>query len=89
MGRQNKFIIHDFYCLNCGQRNIPLPRKESHCHNKFHRKKLYCYKCKTEVNMIEIRTHEEKLEFITNFAKGVYKNEGKESLDYLRTARIG
>lgn len=75
---------HDFYCINCGRKGIPLSRRVSLQHGKFHRKKLYCIYCKEEVNHIECRTPEEVEEFKENFENGVYKDEAKESLDYVR-----
>lgn len=80
---------HDFYCMNCGRKGIPLSRRVSLQHGKFHRKKLYCIYCKEEVNHIECRTPEEVEEFKENFENGVYKDEAKESLDYVRGSRIG
>lgn len=76
--------IHDFYCILCGRRGIPLARRVGHQYSKFHRKKLYCPYCKKEVNHIECRTPEEIQEFKENFEKGVYEDEAKESLDFIR-----
>ena len=77
-------VIHDFYCMNCGEKGIPLPRKTGHQHGKHHRKKMYCLKCKMEVNHIEVRTEEERAEFFENFNNEVYVNEVAESLAYLK-----
>ena len=30
MARQKVMETHDFYCLNCGNKNMPLARKRSH-----------------------------------------------------------
>ena len=49
---------------------------------KFHRKKLYCLNCKTEVNHIECRNQEEIETFKMNFALGLYKEEAAESLGF-------
>ena len=35
------FEEHAFYCMNCGHRGLPLARRTSHQHERFHRKKLY------------------------------------------------
>ena len=80
---------HDFYCMNCGRKGIPLSRRVSLQHGKFHRKKLYCIYCKEEVNHIECKTPEEVEEFKENFKNGVYKDEAQDSLSYVRTRRIG
>lgn len=50
--KQQKFEIHDFYCGKCGF-VMPLPRKKSKKKEFAHLKKLYCIKCKEEVNFIE------------------------------------
>ena len=79
---------HDFYCMNCGRKGIPLSRRVSLQHGKFHRKKLYCIYCKEEVNHIECRTPEEVEEFKENFENGVYKDEAQDSLSYVRSCGI-
>ena len=82
-----KFETHDFYCMNCGRKGIPLQRKVGHQHSKLHRKKLYCIYCGEEVNHIECRTLSEVEKFKANFAKGVYKKDAKDSIAYVRTER--
>ena len=78
----NKTELHDFYCLLCGNKGIPIARKRSNLKESLHRKKLYCVNCKTEVNHIECRTDREVKEFKKNFAEGVYKEEALNSLVY-------
>ena len=82
MGRNIE--AHDFYCMNCGNKNIPLPRPRGHRHSAFHRKKMYCFHCKKEVNMIECKNEFEVQEFLENFNNGVYKEEAEESLSFCR-----
>ena len=81
MGKSEK--SHDFYCINCGNKGIPLIRKVGFQRNKFHRKKLYCIYCKTEVNHVECRNQDEIDQFLKDFQDGVYKDEAKESLSYI------
>ena len=76
----NKTESHDFYCLLCGNKGIPIARKRSNLKESLHRKKLYCVNCKTEVNHIECRTDREVKEFKKNLAEGVYKEEALNSL---------
>ena len=71
---------HDFYCLLCGNKGIPIARKRSNLKESLHRKKLYCLTCKTEVNHIECRTDREVKEFKENFSQGVYREEALSSL---------
>ena len=81
-------VVHDFYCINCGRRGIPLPRKIGHQHGKYHRKSLYCPYCKMTLNHIEVRTEDERIEFLENFEKGLYKDEAEESISVVRMSSI-
>lgn len=83
MGKRiNEFSTHDFYCINCGEKGIPLTRRQSNQHKAFHRKLMYCWHCKHTVNHIECRNQEEKEEFLKNFAAGMYLEEAAEELKY-------
>ena len=73
MGRA--YNEHSFFCIKCGNRGIPIPRKQGHQHERFHKKKLWCVHCREEVNHIECKTFDEVETFKENFKKGVYKNE--------------
>ena len=85
----NKFVIHNFYCINCGNRGIELYRNRGYQYGKGHRKKLYCIHCQAEVNHIECKTPEEEYEFKKNFENGVYKNEAEESMAHGRASWLG
>lgn len=87
--RRQSMALHDFYCINCGNKGIGLMRKQGFKHQGMHRKKLYCVHCKCEVNHVECKTFDEVEEFRENFANGVYKDEAKESLSFVRSACIG
>ena len=75
MARQS-FSVSDFYCVRCGGKGMPLPRKDAKRREEGHLKKMYCIHCKMETNHREIRafdysyTHEDLMEDI---AAGVYK----------------
>lgn len=73
MGRA--YDEHSFFCIKCGNKGIPLSRKQGHQHERFHKKKLWCVHCREEVNHIECKTFDEVETFKKNFKKGVYKNE--------------
>ena len=79
-----KYVDSEFYCLKCGQKSFPLLRKASFQKEAGHRKKLYCVHCKEEINHIECRNIEEVEIFKENFKKGMYIDEAKESLDFVR-----
>ena len=73
---------HDFYCMKCGNKGIPLARKTSKQKSNSHRKKLYCLHCKAEVNHVEIKTWEDKQKFLEEFAAGAYQQEATESFEF-------
>lgn len=81
MGK-TKAVYHSFYCLNCGREGIPLGRKKSMQHEKFHRKRLYCPWCKASVNHIEVRSQDELDEFMSEFNEGAFQNEAIESMQH-------
>lgn len=65
--------ISRMFCSQCGKEGIPIPRKESHLREKFHKKWLYCPSCKKKTNHIECRTEIEITEFLEEFAKSKMK----------------
>ena len=69
---------HDFYCMKCGNKGIPLSRKTGHQHSKFHRKKLYCVYCKEEVNHVECRN------MMEDYKNGLFAEEAEASIEFLR-----
>ena len=90
MGRKSgSYEEHQFYCLNCGKKGIPIQRRVGHQHGAGHRKTLYCINCQLEVNHIECRNSFEVQEFKENFLKGAYKDEAENSISYVRMSRLG
>ena len=83
-----KYETHDFYCMNCGRKSIPIARKIGKQHSSMHRKKLWCPWCHIEVNHIECRTYAEVEEFKENFQNGVYVDEKEESICHVRAERL-
>lgn len=49
--------ISDFYCVECGKKGIPVPRKGSLKKEAGHLKKLYCLHCQKETNHAEVRPY--------------------------------
>lgn len=72
----------DFYCINCGNKSIPLSRAGNKKKGKGHRKNMYCPTCKHTVNHIECRNSYEVDEFLEDFKNGVYKDEARAELEY-------
>lgn len=87
MGRNLE--THDFYCICCGKKGIPVMRKVGHQHSKHHMKKLFCITCQKEVNHVECKNYEDVIEFKENFENGVYVNAAAESISYVQTNKIG
>ena len=85
MAKPRKTEMHDFFCLKCGNKGIPIGRKQGFQHGKYHRKKLYCPTCRQEVNHIECKTMDDVEEFKFNFENGVYKDEAEASICYVRS----
>ena len=68
------------YCINCGNKAMPIQRRRGRQKEKFHRKKLYCWHCKKTVNHVECKTLEDVDKFKEDFENGVYAEEAYESL---------
>ena len=75
-----KIDIHDFYCMNCGNKSLPCVRPQAHRREQFHRKKLYCATCGFVVNHIECRSDEDAYKFKEAFKNGEFQEEVKNSL---------
>lgn len=88
MSKKKYFECHDFYCINCGQLALSLPRSGAQQRERFHRKRLYCFHCKKEINCIECKTEKDVFDFKIIFEKGEFKNEAEESLSYVRSTCI-
>jgi len=78
--RMNSFEIHDFYCINCGKKGIPIGRQSGHKREAFHRKVMYCPYCKHTINHIECRNLKEKEQFAQDFLAGKYLEEAQASI---------
>jgi hypothetical protein len=78
---------HSFYCIQCGNRGIPILRRNSRRTEKFHRKKLYCIYCKIPINHIECKDMEEVKVFKKKFKRGEYLDEVKSFMDNVRGTR--
>lgn len=76
-----KIDIHDFYCLNCGNKAMSCVRPQAHRREKFHRKKLYCPNCQLTLNCVETKSDEEVYEFKESFEAGEFKLEAEKSIE--------
>ena len=75
---------HDFYCMKCGNKGIPLCRNVGHQHSKFHRKKLYCVYCREEINHVECRNKLDVRKFKEDFEAGLFVEEANASVEFLK-----
>lgn len=74
----NKFVINVFYCTECGFR-MELPRPRSKKRETGHLKRLYCCRCKQEINFVECNnTSYSHKEYLIDKENGVFDNR-KES----------
>ena len=80
--RINAFECHDFYCINCGHKGIPITRQSGHKRGTGHRKLLYCPFCKHTVNHIEVSNEFEAKEFMEAFLNGAFAEEAALELQY-------
>jgi ribosomal protein S26 len=83
-----RYTSNKLFCVNCGKESIPISRKNAKLHGKFHRKKMYCPWCKTTLNHVEIRSDEEKEEFLTMFQEGQFKEEAKKSIEFCKKGDV-
>ena len=79
MAGYGKIDIHDFYCINCGEKVYSCVRPQAHRREKFHRKKLYCPHCRMEINCIECKDDIEVAEFKIAYEMDVFKEEAARS----------
>lgn len=79
-----KYTSNKLFCVNCGKESIPISRKNAKLHTKFHRKKMYCPWCKLTLNHVEIRSDEEKEEFLEMYNDGQFKEEAKKSIEFCK-----
>ena len=84
-GRRKKLDqSNDFWCINCGNKGIPIIRPRSSRREPGHMKALYCCHCRMVINHVETRDEEEKLQFQQDFSEGKYKEKAEESIRYAK-----
>lgn len=79
---RQKFLKSDFYCTQCGEKGIPIPRKGAHPREKGHLKKLYCIYCNKETNHVEInpKTNYTYENFLEEFNLGRFVDGQRKEL---------
>lgn len=76
-----KTDIHEFYCLNCGNRGLDCVRPQAHRRERFHRKKLYCPTCRLIVNHVECKNPYEVENFKILFKDNYFAEEARLSIE--------
>ena len=84
-----RYESHDFYCLNCGHRGIPLMRRDGLQRERNHRKILYCPYCGQIVNHVECKSIEQVEEFKSKFLNGDFKEEAESSIKFAKETLNG
>lgn len=62
--------ISEFYCSECGNKGISIPRCKGNLRNSGHLKKMFCVHCKKETNHAEICGSYYETDFREEFEKG-------------------
>ena len=75
-------IQSDFYCTQCGKKNISIMRPKSQLRENGHLKKLFCHTCKKETNNVECNyergyTYED---FLKEFEHHNFDENGKRKI---------
>lgn len=64
--RIGKVRMSDMYCEYCGF-HMTIPRLPGETRSKGHKKKLWCYACKTERNFNEVRDKDFTLQHVIGY----------------------
>jgi hypothetical protein len=83
MGKNFNFDS-EFYCVQCGQKGIPIVRKQGKEREAGHLKKLYCLNCGVQTNHVEIKsfTKYSYEDFKTEYEYGNFTEEGIRKYKY-------
>ena len=70
-------IINQFYCSECGFK-MELPRQKSKKRETGHLKRLYCCRCKQEINFVECNnTSYSYIDYLRDKENGIFNTEGE------------
>lgn len=74
----------EFWCINCGNKGIPIMRARCSRREQGHLKALYCLTCKMTINHVETRNEEEARTFREDFAAGKYAEAAERSVAFAK-----
>ena len=69
------FEKHEFYCVNCAHKGLPVWRTSASQRGKGHLKKLYCINCRREYNHYECYDEKDVAKFFLKFERGDFKDK--------------
>lgn len=80
----SKIIINDFYCVLCGNKGIPIPRRGGAEREAGHLKKLFCLHCGKETNHCECKPFTKYTydDFKIEFEYSNFDDNGKRKYTY-------
>lgn len=81
----NYFTFDDFYCTNCGKKNISVARRLGQQREPGHLKNLYCPYCKQEHNAVEVKEHCLNYtveDFFLEFNNGNFNEDGTRKMPF-------
>lgn len=83
-------LDHEFYCSQCGQKGIPIPRKKGSERESGHLKKIFCLNCQRETNHVECVpfTKYTYNDFKLEFNNGNFDKEGNRIKPYNEFKRM-
>ena len=84
MAKNNVITDHEFYCVICGSRGIPIARRKGAEREPGHLKKLFCLHCGVETNHCECipwskYTHDD---FLIEYEAGNFTKDGLRKIPY-------
>ena len=79
MAKNQRTTLSEFYCVECGNRGIPIARRVGQQREAGHLKKIFCLHCQKETNHAEIRPFGSYRyeDFLEEFRLGRFVNGNK------------
>ena len=72
----SNYVSSTFFCTQCGNRGIPIPRSKDRMREKGHLKRLYCTHCRRVVNHVEISGNYTEEYFRREYEAGSFDANG-------------
>ena len=84
MAKNKLTSASEFYCIKCGKKGIPIPRKKGAEREAGHLKRIYCIYCKQEWNHIECKpfSHYDYEDFLIEQKYNNFDKDGNRKMSY-------